>query len=49
MITRREMNAAIAVKTLMQEPLRNLSTTEPAKLLIFQVGEKGKAFSIGAR
>jgi quercetin dioxygenase-like cupin family protein len=29
--------------------LRNLSQTEPAKLLIFQVGEKGKAFTIGAK
>lgn len=29
--------------------LRNLSRTEPAKLLIFEVGEKGKAFTIGAK
>lgn len=29
--------------------LRNLSKTEPAKLLIFEVGEKGKPFTIGAK
>ena len=29
--------------------LRNLSQTEPAKLLIFQVGEKGKPFTSGAK
>ncbi len=29
--------------------LRNLSQTEPAKLLIFQVGEKGKPFTISAK
>ncbi len=29
--------------------LRNLSKSEPAKLLIFEVGEKGKAFTIGAK
>lgn len=29
--------------------LRNLSRTESAKLLIFQVGEKGKQFTIGAK
>jgi quercetin dioxygenase-like cupin family protein len=29
--------------------LRNLSRTKPAKLLIFEVGEKGKAFTIGAK
>lgn len=29
--------------------LRNLSQTEHAKLLIFQVGEKGKPFTIGAK
>ncbi len=29
--------------------LRNLSKTHPAKLLIFQVGEKGKQFTIGAK
>jgi|SRR5215472_6834336 len=28
---------------------RNLSSTEPAKLLIFQVGEKGKQFTVGAK
>lgn len=28
--------------------LRNLSKTQPAKLLIFQVGEKGKKFTIQA-
>lgn len=28
--------------------LRNLSSTKPAKLLIFQVGEKGKSFTITA-
>ena len=28
--------------------LRNLSGTNPAKLLIFEVGEKGKEFTIGA-
>lgn len=28
--------------------LRNLSSTETAKLLIFEVGEKGKQFTIGA-
>lgn len=28
--------------------LRNLSSTQPAKLLIFEVGEKGKEFTIGA-
>lgn len=28
--------------------LRNLSRTEAAKLLIFEVGEKGKQFTIGA-
>jgi quercetin dioxygenase-like cupin family protein len=29
--------------------LRNLSATKAAKLLIFEVGEKGKRFTIGAR
>jgi len=29
--------------------LRNLSKTKPAKLLIFQVGEKGRAFTIAAK
>ena len=29
--------------------LRNLSQTQPAKLLIFQVGEKGKPFTSGAK
>src|SRR5579884_1192482 len=29
--------------------LRNLSRTKPARLLIFEVGEKGKPFTIGAR
>lgn len=29
--------------------MRNLSATKPAKLLIFQVGEKGKRFTIPAR
>jgi quercetin dioxygenase-like cupin family protein len=29
--------------------LRNLSGTEPAKLLIFQIGEKGKQFTVGAK
>jgi quercetin dioxygenase-like cupin family protein len=29
--------------------LKNLSATRPAKLLIFQVGEKGKPFTIGAK
>ena len=29
--------------------LRNLSSTQAATLLIFQVGEKGKAFTIGAK
>lgn len=29
--------------------LRNLSQTEHAKLLIFQVGEKGKPFTMGAK
>lgn len=29
--------------------LRNLSGTKPAKLLIFEVGEKGKPFTIGAK
>jgi quercetin dioxygenase-like cupin family protein len=29
--------------------LRNVSRTRPAKLLIFQVGEKGKPFTIGAK
>lgn len=29
--------------------LRNLSKTQPAKLLIFEVGEKGKPFTIGAK
>lgn len=29
--------------------LRNLSDTQPAKLLIFEVGEKGKPFTIGAK
>lgn len=29
--------------------LRNLSKTHPAKLLIFEVGEKGKQFTIGAK
>lgn len=29
--------------------LRNLSSTMPAKLLIFQVGEKGKQFTISAK
>lgn len=29
--------------------MRNLSATKPAKLLIFQVGEKGKSFTISAR
>lgn len=29
--------------------LRNLSSTKPAKLLIFQVGEKGKQFTIPAK
>ena len=29
--------------------LRNLSATKPAKLLIFEVGEKRKPFTIGAR
>jgi len=29
--------------------LRNLSQTEHAKLLIFEVGEKGKPFTIGAK
>jgi quercetin dioxygenase-like cupin family protein len=29
--------------------LRNLSSTEPAKLLIFQIGEKGKPFTVGAK
>lgn len=29
--------------------LRNLSQTEPATLLIFQVGEKGKPFTTGAK
>ena len=29
--------------------LRNLSDAEPAKLLIFEVGEKGKPFTIGAK
>jgi quercetin dioxygenase-like cupin family protein len=29
--------------------LRNLSKTETAKLLIFEVGEKGKPFTIGAK
>lgn len=29
--------------------LRNLSKTKPAKLLIFQVGEKGKQFTIGVK
>jgi quercetin dioxygenase-like cupin family protein len=29
--------------------LRNLSNTEPAKLLIFQVGEKGRQFTVGAK
>lgn len=29
--------------------LRNLSKTEAAKLLIFEVGEKGKPFTIGAK
>jgi quercetin dioxygenase-like cupin family protein len=29
--------------------LRNLSSTEPAKLLIFQIGEKGKQFTVGAK
>ncbi len=28
--------------------LRNLSSTKPAKLLIFEVGEKGKPFTIAA-
>jgi quercetin dioxygenase-like cupin family protein len=28
---------------------RNLSKTDPAKLLIFEVGEKGKPFTIGAK
>lgn len=29
--------------------LHNLSRTRPARLLIFQVGEKGKPFTIGAK
>lgn len=29
--------------------LKNLSKTKPAKLLIFQVGEKGKPFTIGVK
>jgi quercetin dioxygenase-like cupin family protein len=29
--------------------LRNLSRTNPAKLLIFEVGEKGKQFTVGAK
>jgi quercetin dioxygenase-like cupin family protein len=29
--------------------LRNLSRTKPAKLLIFEVGEQGKAFTVGAK
>lgn len=29
--------------------LKNLSKTKPAKLLIFQVGEKGKQFTISAK
>ena len=29
--------------------LRNLSQTEHARLLIFQVGEKGKPFTTGAK
>jgi quercetin dioxygenase-like cupin family protein len=29
--------------------LRNVSQTEAAKLLVFQIGEKGKQFTIGAR
>ncbi len=29
--------------------LKNLSKTKPAKLLIFQVGEKGKQFTIGVK
>ena len=29
--------------------LRNLSDTAPAKLLIFQIGEKGKQFTLGAK
>ncbi|TAM78658.1 MAG: cupin domain-containing protein [Acidobacteria bacterium] len=29
--------------------LRNLSSTKPAKLLIFQVGEKGKQFTLSAK
>lgn len=29
--------------------LRNLSSTKPAKLLIFQVGEKGKQFTMSAK
>jgi quercetin dioxygenase-like cupin family protein len=29
--------------------LRNLSNTEPAKLLVFQIGEKGKQFTLGAK
>jgi quercetin dioxygenase-like cupin family protein len=29
--------------------LRNLSSTKPAKLLIFQVGEKGKQFTVSAK
>jgi quercetin dioxygenase-like cupin family protein len=29
--------------------LRNLSSTKAAKLLIFEVGEKGKQFTIGAK
>jgi quercetin dioxygenase-like cupin family protein len=29
--------------------LKNLSKTKPAKLLIFQVGEKGKQFTVGVK
>ena len=29
--------------------LRNLSSTKAAKILIFEVGEKGKQFTIGAK
>jgi hypothetical protein len=28
--------------------LKNLSTGEPAKILIVEIGEKGKPFTIGA-
>jgi quercetin dioxygenase-like cupin family protein len=31
------------------QSLRNLSATKPAKLLIFEIGQRGKPFTVGAR